>query len=109
LARPGVPLVSSISPYPTLLAACCSSLLIGYGSLTVRTREGRLQAAENLIKFGIDCLAVCGGDGSLTGADILRGEWPSLVEELNKAGRIDNEEAEAYRYLNIVGLVGSIE
>jgi 6-phosphofructokinase 1 len=35
-----------------------------------------------LITFGIDCLAVCGGDGSLTGADMLRREWPSLVEEL---------------------------
>jgi 6-phosphofructokinase 1 len=53
----------------------------------VRTREGRLQAAQNLIKFGIDCLAVCGGDGSLTGADVLKGEWPSLIEELHETGQ----------------------
>lgn len=53
----------------------------------VRTREGRLQAAQNLIKFGIDCLAVCGGDGSLTGADKLRDEWPGLVEELHRDGQ----------------------
>jgi 6-phosphofructokinase 1 len=54
--------------------------------MTVREREGRLQAAQNLISFGIDCLAVCGGDGSLTGADKLRGEWPSLVKELHQSG-----------------------
>ena len=57
--------------------------------ISVREREGRLKAAENLIKFGIDCLAVCGGDGSLTGADKLRGEWPSLVEELHSTGTSD--------------------
>ncbi|NXD32191.1 PFKA phosphofructokinase, partial [Spelaeornis formosus] len=74
-----------------------------------REREGRLKAAQNLIKFGIDCLAVCGGDGSLTGADKLRGEWPSLIEELHNTGRITTEEVEAYRHLNIVGLVGSID
>lgn len=55
---------------------------------TVRTKEGRLQAAYNLISFGIDCLAVCGGDGSLTGADKLRGEWPELVEELYSSGEL---------------------
>ena len=74
-----------------------------------RTREGRLQAAQNLIKFGIDCLAVCGGDGSLTGADMLRKEWPSLVKELLENNRILQEEAETFRHLNIVGLVGSID
>jgi 6-phosphofructokinase 1 len=47
-----------------------------------RTREGRLQAAENLVRTGIDSLVVIGGDGSLTGADTLRQEWGSLVEEL---------------------------
>lgn len=45
-------------------------------------------AAQNLIKFGIDCLAVCGGDGSLTGADKLRGEWPSLIEELHNTSEL---------------------
>ncbi|KAK8847443.1 6-phosphofructokinase [Kwoniella newhampshirensis] len=74
-----------------------------------RTREGRLQAAHNLIKYGIDCLAVCGGDGSLTGADKLRGEWPSLVEELYDEGKIDESQKDAYGHLNIVGLVGSID
>lgn len=31
---------------------------------------------------GIDALVVCGGDGSLTGADVFRAEWPKLVAEL---------------------------
>lgn len=74
-----------------------------------RTREGRLKAAENLIHFGIDCLAVCGGDGSLTGADKLRGEWPSLVKELLENKRITKDQAETFAHLNIVGLVGSID
>ncbi|KAK4687790.1 6-phosphofructokinase 1, partial [Tremellales sp. Uapishka_1] len=74
-----------------------------------RERAGRLQAANNLITYGIDCLAVCGGDGSLTGADKLRGEWPSLVEELFQTDKISSEQREAYQHLNIVGLVGSID
>ena len=51
-------------------------------SAAFRTVEGRLAAAYNLIKEGIDALVVCGGDGSLTGADIFRAEWPKLVTEL---------------------------
>lgn len=40
-----------------------------------RTVEGRQQAVENLISRGIDALVVIGGDGSLTGANLLRQEW----------------------------------
>jgi 6-phosphofructokinase 1 len=47
-----------------------------------RTREGRRQAARNLVQLGIDGLIVIGGDGSLTGADTFRREWPSLLAEL---------------------------
>ena len=39
-----------------------------------RARDGRLTAAHNLIKNGIDGLIVVGGDGSLTGANIFREE-----------------------------------
>jgi 6-phosphofructokinase 1 len=39
-----------------------------------------------MIKEGIDALAVVGGDGSLTGADVFRSEWPKLVEELHSQG-----------------------
>ena len=39
-----------------------------------------------MIKEGIDALVVCGGDGSLTGADVFRSEWPDLVAELHASG-----------------------
>ena len=55
-------------------------------SQTFRTKEGRLEAAHNLIREGIHALVVCGGDGSLTGADVFRSEWPGLVEELRIGG-----------------------
>ncbi len=40
---------------------------------------------------------------------MLRKEWPSLVEELLNTSRITTEQAETFRHLNIVGLVGSID
>lgn len=52
---------------------------------------------------------MCGGDGSLTGADVFRSEWPGLVEELKSTKRISTEQAEMHNHLNIVGLVGSID
>lgn len=52
---------------------------------------------------------MCGGDGSLTGADTLRAEWPSLLQELYDNDVITEQQYENHRYLNIVGLVGSIE
>ncbi|CEI95956.1 Putative 6-phosphofructokinase [Rhizopus microsporus] len=67
-----------------------------------KTREGRLQAAENLIKNGIDSLIVCGGDGSLTGADLFRSEWSGLVKELKETDRINVEQAETYKHLTII-------
>lgn len=74
-----------------------------------RTREGRLRAVGNLLKHGIDNLIVIGGDGSLTGANVLRQEWPELVRELAATGQISAEVAEAHPHLSIVGLVGSID
>lgn len=50
------------------------------------TREGRRAAAYNLVQRGITNLCVIGGDGSLTGANIFRNEWGSLLEELVAAG-----------------------
>lgn len=74
-----------------------------------REREGRLKAANNLIQNGIDSLVVCGGDGSLTGADILRTEWQDLVSELHSTGKISEEQAKKFSHLHIVGLVCSID
>ena len=72
-------------------------------------REGRLKAAENLIRKGINSLAVIGGDGSLTGANIFKKEWRELVQELLESKRVTEEEAAVCSYLNVVGLVGSID
>uniref|UniRef100_W5MUA1 ATP-dependent 6-phosphofructokinase n=3 Tax=Lepisosteus oculatus TaxID=7918 RepID=W5MUA1_LEPOC len=73
------------------------------------TREGRLAAAFNLVQRGITNLCVCGGDGSLTGANIFRTEWSGLLADLVKSGRITEAMAQQYKHLNIVGLVGSID
>ncbi|XP_070585269.1 ATP-dependent 6-phosphofructokinase, platelet type isoform X1 [Erythrolamprus reginae] len=74
-----------------------------------RTREGRLKAACNLVKCGITNLCVIGGDGSLTGANLFREEWNCLLEELARKGEIKEEAIKTYAYLNIVGMVGSID
>jgi 6-phosphofructokinase 1 len=74
-----------------------------------RTREGRLKATKNMIDRDIDGLVVVGGDGSLTGANLFRQEWHSLVTELAERGEITAEKAEAYPNLLIIGLVGSID
>ncbi len=75
-----------------------------------RTREGRLKATYNMVKNGMDALVVIGGDGSLTGADLLRAEWTGLVDELIKEKKLTSEESMHLRdNLAIVGLVGSID
>ncbi|XP_051818112.1 ATP-dependent 6-phosphofructokinase, platelet type isoform X1 [Antechinus flavipes] len=95
---------------------CVSSILQVGGTVigsarcqAFRTREGRLQAAYNLIQKGITNLCVIGGDGSLTGANLFREEWSGLLEELAKTGKIEKEAVKKYAYLNIVGMVGSID
>lgn len=77
--------------------------------MSFRERAGRLRAAKNMVLRGIDALVVCGGDGSLTGADVFRAEWPGLLAELVSSGELSQEQIEPYQVLNIVGLVGSID
>ena len=74
-----------------------------------REREGRLKAAKNLVERGITNLVVIGGDGSLTGANKFRSEWPDLLNELRQSDQITEEDAVRYSHLNIVGMVGSID
>lgn len=74
-----------------------------------RTREGRRQAAYNLVSNGINYLVVIGGDGSLTGANLMRSEWKALLEELIAENKITADALTAYGHLGIVGLVGSID
>ncbi|XP_062314555.1 phosphofructokinase, muscle a [Osmerus eperlanus] len=74
-----------------------------------QTREGRMQAANNLVKLGITNLCVIGGDGSLTGANKFRCEWSELLLDLVRAGKITDDQAKSSTHLNIVGMVGSID
>ncbi|MFN2188924.1 MAG: 6-phosphofructokinase, partial [Candidatus Promineifilaceae bacterium] len=74
-----------------------------------RHRDGRREAAFNLITKGIDGLIIIGGDGTLTGANILRQEWPELLQELNESGRISQEQLHRFENLSVVGMVGSID
>ncbi|XP_071142970.1 ATP-dependent 6-phosphofructokinase-like isoform X2 [Mytilus edulis] len=74
-----------------------------------RQREGRLKAAKNLIDKNITNLVVIGGDGSLTGANLFRQEWNSLLDELKATDRITDEQRKSCSSINIVGMVGSID
>jgi 6-phosphofructokinase 1 len=74
-----------------------------------RHREGRLEAAYNLVTHRIDRLIIIGGDGSLTAAELLQHEWSGLLAELVEAGRLAPELAAGHPYLAVVGLAGSID
>ena len=80
-----------------------------YRSKDFRQWEGRRRAARNLLGHGIDRLIVIGGDGSLSGLDQFRADWPGLLTELVEAGEITPETAAAYPALTFAGLVGSID
>lgn len=73
------------------------------------TKEGRQAAVWNLLQHEIDRLICIGGDGSLTGADLLRREWKEHLDQLVKDGKIKPEVAERRSKLYIVGIVGSID
>ena len=72
-------------------------------------RTGRKRAAKHLARRGIDRLVVIGGDGSLTGTNQFRNEWPELLAELVGEGELDEGIARARSHLAVVGLVGSID
>jgi len=78
-------------------------------SAEFRERDGQLAAARNLLEHDIDRLVVIGGDGSLTGTDVFRTNWPGLVAELAERGEISPETAAAHPALMVTGLVGSID
>ena len=74
-----------------------------------REREGRLKAARNLVEKRISNLVVIGGDGSLTGANLFRQDWPGLLKDLVETKQITEEEQKTFSHLNIVGMVGTID
>lgn len=90
--------------------ARCAAFRTREGTKLLFYLVGRLQAAANMVRTGIDALIVIGGDGSLTGADMFRAEWKSLLDELVQKKLFAEEEVEHLRKdLAIVGLVGSID
>ena len=55
---------------------------------------------------GINALVVCGGDGSLMGADIFHSEWLSLISTLQPVnGKITDEQVKRHGHLHIIGEV----
>ena len=54
-------------------------------------------------------MVVIGGDGSLTGANRFKNEWPELIQSLKESNDITQDELTKYHHLNIVGMVGSID
>ncbi len=72
-------------------------------------REGRLEAARNLVEADIGRLIIIGGDGSLTAADILHSEWRALLAELVESGRLGREAAQRHPFLALAGLGASID
>jgi 6-phosphofructokinase 1 len=74
-----------------------------------RSRPGRLEAVNNLLQYGIDNLVVIGGDGSLTGANLLVQEWEALIDELVANGRITHDWGNEHKQLTVMGLIGSID
>jgi len=73
------------------------------------TREGKLKAVKNLVIRGISDIVCIGGDGSLTGASILKEQWANLLNHLVENGGINQEQKKTCASLNIVGMVGSID
>ena len=74
-----------------------------------RERPGRLQAVANMLRCNLDRLVVIGGDGSLSGAQLLHEEWESLLAELVEKGEVSAELASRHPKLGVVGLPGSID
>ncbi|CAG2111425.1 unnamed protein product, partial [Medioppia subpectinata] len=74
-----------------------------------RQIEGRITAALSLISRNITNLVVIGGDGSLTGADLLQQEWTEILNTLVQRNKITEEMKARNSRLNIIGIVGSID
>jgi len=78
-------------------------------STAFREPEGRRKATLALASRGIDRVVVIGGDGSLTGANILVQEWSTHLAALVQAGELTDEAAGRVPALRVVGLIGSID
>ena len=72
--------------------------------------RGACRRPRTSCKAGIDSLVVIGGDGSLSGADVLRQEWRVAGRRARRRGRDRRRDRGAgATAFSIVGLVGSID
>ena len=71
--------------------------------------SGRRKAVQALLSRGIDRLIVVGGDGSLTGADLLRREWADHARALAEAGQVPADSLDLHPTLAVLGLPGTID
>jgi 6-phosphofructokinase 1 len=94
-----------------------------------RTKQGRCEAAYQLVSRDIDTLLVVGGDGSLSGAQVLADEWHEhlctlsghKVANSSKNFNVDRNDRNVDRHrismararsienLHLIGMVGSID
>ncbi|KAJ4169189.1 phosphofructokinase beta-subunit [Fusarium falciforme] len=75
-----------------------------------KKREGRLLGAQHLIEAGVDALIVCGGDGSLTGADLFKIRMAFFDRGIaRKQTEFPTNNTKECKHLNICGTVGSID
>ncbi|OTF75890.1 phosphofructokinase, liver-like protein, partial [Euroglyphus maynei] len=72
-------------------------------------QDGRRKAAYNLLRLNIENLIVIGGDGSLTGANYLRREWPQFVREFSDMKNGEKRDSMINGQLNLIGIIGSID
>jgi len=77
-------------------------------SQAMRTPEGRHKVVRHALECGLEGLVVIGGDGSLSGAQVLYDEWPDHVRVLAENGMPEAQEWGERRF-HIVGLPGSID
>ena len=77
-------------------------------SAAFRTADGRRKAVRHLLELGIDGLVVIGGDGSLSGAQVLYDEWPGHIAAL-ASENIEAAQEWGERRFHVVGLPGSID
>ena len=73
--------------------------------ICINKKPSTLRSTEPL---NICKIVVIGGDGSLTGADLFRQEWPSLLQDLVDQSKISSEQRSSHLHLNIVGLVNLV-